>query len=367
MKNTKPHSNADKATSGALRTASSIRVHRLSLTLTALATAAFLAACGGGGGGSSTGTGTGTVTPGPVVVTPAPTPGPASTIVTSVPAATYAPTDPAGGAYALLNAERARCGFGLLAQNAALDVSTAAHAKYSVANDHLGHEEDPTKPSFYGATIEDRIKRAGYAMAVGTEAGAFTYLSGDVRQMDDITPIDGGIKAIRRLLSAPYHAKGLLDGYVDVGMATNTYAFYANLGALSREAFQVNPELHTYPCEGSTETLVNYQLESPSPFPNDPDQTWGQPIMIFGSKDLIVGSASITGPVGSVAIRAIYGPGQKKDPNGAFVVSGNTASAAVIPTSTLTTNTRYTVTISGGNNGATFTRTFSFTTGSRSK
>ncbi|WP_407830463.1 spore germination YkwD domain-containing protein [Verminephrobacter aporrectodeae] len=58
----------------------------------------------------------------------------ASAIVTSVPAATYAASSSEALAYETLNAERSRCGFGLLAQNARLDQAATAHLNYSAQN-----------------------------------------------------------------------------------------------------------------------------------------------------------------------------------------------------------------------------------------
>ena len=81
--------------------------------------AAALAACGGGGGGTTT-----TATP----TTPVPVAN--GTIVTSVPVATYAAGSDERIAYDYLNAERQKCGFGLLAQDTRLDASAAAHVSY---------------------------------------------------------------------------------------------------------------------------------------------------------------------------------------------------------------------------------------------
>ena len=66
--------------------------------------AATLAACGGGGGDA----------PAP---TPAPAPAPATLadVVTSVPTPTYAAGSEALAAFNTLNAERSRCGFGMVA------------------------------------------------------------------------------------------------------------------------------------------------------------------------------------------------------------------------------------------------------------
>lgn len=92
---------------------------------------AMLGACGGGGGGDTTSTAaptpTGDNTPAPVVpvmpVAPPPDPVVNASIVTSVPVPTYAAASEELAAFNLLNAERERCGFGLMAQNTALDMA----------------------------------------------------------------------------------------------------------------------------------------------------------------------------------------------------------------------------------------------------
>lgn len=90
------------------------------LKLVASASAALLVACGGGGGGTRT-----AATPvGPSIPTVAPST--TATLVNSVPPASY--TGQAAAAFALWNAERNQCGFGLLAQNAQLDAASVAHA-----------------------------------------------------------------------------------------------------------------------------------------------------------------------------------------------------------------------------------------------
>jgi uncharacterized protein YkwD len=88
----------------------------------------------------------------------------------SVSNASYAPGSPQRLAYDQLNAARQRCGFGLLAQSARLDLAAAAHGNYMSLNSEFGHGEVPGKPGFTGATPLDRALAAGYApRAVGED------------------------------------------------------------------------------------------------------------------------------------------------------------------------------------------------------
>lgn len=152
---------------------------------------------------------------------------------------------------------------------------------------------------------------------------------------------------------------------MDVGVGFAKWdIFYANFASQSMELIQKTSELRTYPCEGTTGTMTNVLGETPTPFPGHPDQTWGQPIMVYGSAGLKISSASITGPKGSIPIRTIYGTGQTTDPEGGFGGQNSLDRAVVIPTAVLTTNTTYSVVIKGVDNGAAFDRSFNFATGS---
>lgn len=326
-------------------------------TTGAVAVAVAVALAGCGGGGSST---TSTATPAVTI--------PTVSIVTSVPAATYAAGSPAAAAYAYLNTERQRCGFGLLAQNAQLDVAASAHANYLVLNQVFGHTEDPTKQGFYGATPQDRTDKAGYSGVSGENiGGGFAGVIGQPVGVNDY--VLGAKRGMRGLMSAPYHAQSLLSGARELGVgisvsSVNSYEMFIvmELGFPKGVSFQGNDDVvRTYPCDGTTGTTDLGGGESPSPFPGEANQTWGQPIMIKGATDLRISSASIVNGANPVAIRAIFGDGQKANPNPNYGGMSN-GQAVIVPVS-LAANTSYTVTITGTNKGSAFTKTFTFTTG----
>ena len=316
-----------------------------------LATVAVLSvtACGGGGGGGGE-TGTTPTVPTPVT----------DTTVTSVPAATYAVGSSEAATFALLNAERGRCGLGLLAQNTKLDVAAAAHAKYLTTNNVIGHDEVSTKPDFYESTASARGFKSGYGTGASEDVSGKVQHSHPGVTMLPQTDEAGAMYAVRQLLSGPYHGKDLTIGYRDVGMASFGIAFVAMPALASGQEMQHNNgDVRTYPCEGTTGTLSTSEGEIPSPFPSESNAKWGQPILVYGSADLAVSTATVTGPSGTVAIKAIFG--KDVDPNGYFK-AGSTG-VAVIPAATMTPNTAYTVTIAGTNKGSAFTKSFSFTTG----
>ncbi|MCW5258308.1 CAP domain-containing protein [Verminephrobacter aporrectodeae subsp. tuberculatae] len=277
----------------------------------------------------------------------------ASTIVTSVPAATYVANSSEALAYETLNAERLQCGFGLLAQDIRLDQAAIGHLNYLAKNNVIGHFQKPGNAGFTGAELGDRAAAAGYDRKQVGETLSTVPFTEDADY------------AVRLILSAPYHALVALYGLRDVGLSWGSTAVGIRtlevvFGLPENIAWQDAGKVLTYPCEGSAGVLAARGTEVPTPFPAEANAVWGQPILVNGAGDLRVAAASITGPGGSVAIKAFYGDGQTTDPN-AWCKAGL---ACIIPVA-LATNTTYTATVSGTNAGAEFRSTFSFRTGAR--
>lgn len=138
--------------------------------------------------------------------------------MTAVPASRYAVTN-LDHVFTLLNRWRRLGGFGLLAQNSALDQSSSRHAAYLVRNQLLtdlnylstrvdgllgAHREDPAKPGFTGKTPTDRAVAAGYA---GT-AGELTSIG-----------VANGIDCAASFENSVYHLIDLVAPALDVGIA----------------------------------------------------------------------------------------------------------------------------------------------------
>ena len=341
-------------------------MQRVSSWVSALALAGLLAACGGGGSGDNA-----------VIAPAAGAPGPATApaaqgggVATTTPASSYAQGSEELGAFNFLNAERGRCGFGLLAQNTRLDAAARAHADYQLVNELFSHLEDATRfPSgFTGATMADRY--------------AFQQYTGLGGAVDEIAGITGsadkagfGVQGIRNLLNAPYHLKGLMSGMresgvavrssTDVGASTARVILQWN-GAYTLAAGPQNVgggEVLTYPCEGTTG--VDRQLTNESPEPVPGRDLRANPL---GTSVYIATRSGNTVAVSSVAmtntrtgapvvlrpvVTAANDPQRAYDGNEAYV-------AADAP---LDANTAYQVNVTGTNNGAAFTRTFTFSTG----
>jgi len=325
------------------------------MALATVAALVALASCGGGGGGGS--------------ASPA---SPAA--VTTVSSVTYAAGSEELAVFNLLNAERERCGFGSMAQNAQLDAAASAHANYQVINSVVSHLEDAGNPNgFTGVFAADRIAAAGY-----TDAGALT---------DEISGFLGtsqkaglGEPALRNLLNAPYHLQGLMSGFRDVGISVRSNAD-TGVGAAA-VILQINAayksvagpqlfagtEVHTYPCEGTSGVNFKLSNEQPNPVPGRDLGTapLGSAIYIAvrDGNVLNVTSASLiqlsTGQF--VTLRPPITAAN--DPHGPCAAGCfKSHQAYVVADAPLQANTSYQITINGTNNGTSFSRTFSFATG----
>ncbi|BEP35314.1 hypothetical protein GmRootV59_22850 [Variovorax sp. V59] len=355
----------------------------------ALAAAALviLSACGGGGGGGGGGgipligiapppapdTGAPPPVQPPVAPPPSqpgtddPTAGEtASTIVTSVPAPTYAVGSEELAAFNLLNAERGRCGFGLLAQNAHLDIAAAGHANFQLVNNLVGHFQDDAKPAFTGVTPTDRANAAGYGRGLVLDDFAdATGAKANVLGPTEFAPQGRGVAAVRSLLSAPYHALDLLSPQIDVGISIMSSdqvgTATANFGpraisqfnlAIAQGQFSQKPDgaaVQTYPCDGTTGTAYQLKNEQPNPVPGRDLSTApvGQPIVVavrVGQLLTISSATMVKKSDGSpVILRAPMV--RANDPN--FLV--DPSRAIILPDQPLEPSTEYTVTIEGTN------------------
>lgn len=331
------------------------------LVATGCTLALLLTACGGGGGGVDT-----------------TTPATAATLSSSVTPVDLVAEDVA--AFQLLNAERVHCGFPAMVRNVNLDAAAKAHADYQAFYGIVDHFEDAAAMpvGFSGKAPIDRVLAKGYATRA-TDIGAVT---------DEITALLGtsvkagfGEAGIRSLLNAPYHLRGLVSGYRDVGLAVRNStdvggakaSVYlqidaAYLASAGPQLFAAT-EVHTYPCDGTTG--VNYRLanESPNPVPNRDlaVNPLGSSVLITlrpGNR-LVVSSASFTQVNNGQVVVTRPPVGNTNDPyrtcsDGCF----NINEAYVVADAPLLPKTAYLVNLAGTNNGVSFTRQFTFTTGS---
>ncbi|MDB5732181.1 MAG: Allergen V5/Tpx family protein [Variovorax sp.] len=304
-----------------------------------------------------------------------------SSLALSVPTPTYAANSEEIAAFTLLNAERSRCGFGLLAQNVLLDTAAYGHANYLLKNNETGHFQDPSRPSFTGKEPGDRLLAAGYTWSVVLDDNT------DTRGPGANNLAGRGQAAIRGLLSAPYHALSLLAFEHDIGMsilssdAAGSTALYGPRAiaqfdiASALNATAQRPDsafIQTYPCEGTTGTAYKLTNETPNPLPgrNLAVQPVGQPIMIAvrPGRTLTLSSATMAVKATGAPVALLPALTSGRDTTG--LIDAN--QAAIIPADALAPETEYTVVINGtsspgspaGGAGVDFTKTFSFRTGS---
>lgn len=349
--------------------------------------AAALSACGGGGGGGDSAGSPNTPTtpevpvvptvpnvpttpevpviPVPPVVAPAPTIPVASVPpVARVPTPTYTAGSASASAFDVVNAERSKCGFGKVAQNAQLDAAAAAHgdylkARFNAGVRNAGHTEDPALTGFTGVTPTDRAVAAGYAAGAGEYLSYYGY---------GITN-DHGNALVRTMFASIYHLAGMLDGNRDVGVAVS-FAEQGNPatailtwmnGTPAGVAKQESTDVLTYPCDGSTGVQPYMFGENPDPFAGlgfPADDNVGQPIYVRAPAGQAVQllSATLTSSAGHSVPVFLYHASQ--DPQKALA----SHQAFVVPREALAQETTYTVQVQGTANGIGFARTFSFTT-----
>ncbi len=341
---------------------------------------AAIVACGGGGGGGGGALPVPTSTPAgntgaPADPPPATTATPSdgvqpSTLVTSVAPDTYGPGSEGRQALELLNAERGRCGFGLVAQNAKLDAAAQAHADWQILNNQLSHTEAAGTTGFTGVTPLDRVSAAGYvAGGVGEEISSLFY-TGSI--------VGTGVFGVRALLALPYHQLGMLSGYRDVGIAlrgSDQLGTTASRGPRTVQQFNLgftptagrqepaSDQVLTYPCEGTTGVFYEITNETPNPVPGRDLRASplgpGVVVAVRSGQTLSVSSATMTTLSGRtpVALRPPLTKGS--DPNAVLAAH----QAVLIPDASLMPNTSYTVNVAGTNDGAPFEKAFNFTTG----
>lgn len=261
-------------------------------------------------------------------------------VVSAVPEPTYGLQSQERRAFNVLNGERSRCGFGMLAQDARLDAAANNHRNYLVVNRAVSHNETPGLQGFTGVDPGARAASQGYVGFAGEALTAGFYANPGAMPAADLQVLG--------LISAPYHARVATDGYKDTGLSYGGGAFVFVGGVPTGMISNFAPAVRSYPCAGSSDVINITYGESPSPFPNEPTATWGPSIVVTGQA-IRVTTASITGPSGPVAIKALYGDGQTTDPNNSC--RGDRACIIPVP---LALSTIYRVRVEGTNNGVAF-------------
>jgi uncharacterized protein YkwD len=347
-------------------------MNNFKLTAVSAALSILLAACGGG---SST---TGTTTSSPVSTTPSTpaitipvvTPG---NLQTSVPPLTYAPTSQEFVFVTTYNDFRQKLGLGLLAQNAALDLSAQHHLQYVLANDinnggtvdmsafdpvsgrPMFHIETVGKPLFTGVDETNRARAAGYT---GVYAGEeITFAGGKGAQV-----------AFESLARTVYHRAGLMmQGATDVGTSVGqdvSQTVDLELGYTHPQSV-ASDYVGVYPVDKQTGVGLFAGVETPNPFPDlstsnsDFPTKTGYPVSITAKEGTTLEAITFTlteaGTSVPMDVRILTAA---NDPNA--YLSTNTA--FLVAKETLKPNTTYSVAFAGRVNKVLVNKVWTFTT-----
>lgn len=344
----------------------SLTLSRIAKVVSIFAVSASIFGCGGGGGGgssdsSSSNSGGAQTTNG--------------NLATSVPTPTYPSQSAELAMFNQLNDARLKGGFGMLAQSAALDLSTQNHANYLLQNAFagglwddsqlspvdtatgwlMGHVEKSTNPGFTGVLPINRAAVAGYQASYVGEVVAPLYTS-------SISQPYGG--CVDQLLSTVFHRTGLLNPQLrDFGASvqvskdgTGTVCVIDPAFTSARVGIVPTGWVSFYPYSGQTglATTMIYG-EAPDPVPSASIK--GNPVSIYvePQNTLNVTSFTLTDSQGTqVPVKLLT--------KASFPTYIDSATAHIVPTVALKNATTYTVQFVGTNNGAVLSRTWNFTT-----
>lgn len=344
----------------------------------ALVGALGLSACGGGDGGTPASNTTNAPTPNPGDVASTPVASTGIPPQTSVPAPTYAANSAQQLIFERLNAYRQQLGVGQRKQDPALDTAAQAHAQYLMTNNLSGavigltHDEVPTLPGFYGATLADRTKKAGLSSLLG----AGEVISGESGATVGTASKDASV-CVNGLLNTVYHMMLLTDSSEAMGIGYTSFTFGGlpstncvidtSLGA--GQQFAANKIVHV---PDSDEGNVPLAMDPETPDPASDIKSPGRPIMVRVNAEnkaqLTVDHFQLTDNVGAIVPARILVPpsvvsGSKArvtpDPNNLL----SPGVAFLLPLSPLKANTKYTVQFAGARDAKPMSTTWSFTTG----
>jgi hypothetical protein len=325
-------------------------------TLFSAVSMAVIAACGGGDSSQNT----------PPDSTTSPSQN--SSIINTIQTSTYTTNSEELAAFNRLNAERRHCGFGTLRQDIRLDQAARAHADWMLINNIYAHiESSAYSNGFTGANSWDRASFAGYPS---------TYYTSELIAFGSTGTIAGrGDKGMREFFAGDYHANGALPPMNDVGISvrapsdvgSDTVIVPTELVLGTTDGYQLPgvTDVLTYPCEGVTGTEYQLDDEEPNPVPerNLGGSPLGHPIIVMArmGQTLTISAAAMNRVRDNQSVSLRPPVTGAADPNNHLAYEPHFG--YVLPDFPLEPLTSYRVTISGTNNGMSFTKNFIFTTG----
>lgn len=289
----------------------------------------------------------------------------APTLVGDLPPPTYPSGSEFDKTIRWINAERTRCGMGLLRQDQRLDSASDDHANYLATNidnnsiSDLTHTQMVSFPGFTGA---DALSRARHRMYPGSAT--------DLIDVDTVV-----LRSFQELFGyATFHSLAFQLGLRDLGLGSRQSAKWGAAIQVATLGVPMNPTtaaetlqsqqliagdvVVTYPCGGEVLLRRNHVgNENPSPFPSVDLTTKGPPITISvrNGQTLLIREFVLRDAAGAVIRGTLLTererPGQLARNQGVFIADAP-----------LTANTAFEVFIRGLNDGQRFEKRFSFST-----
>ncbi|WP_426340309.1 CAP domain-containing protein [Pseudoduganella sp. S-14] len=318
--------------------------------LPALLVATLLTACGGGGGGDSSA---------PPVLNPPVTNPPTTSCVVSPTGLPGATGDTAIDGFNWFNYRRADIGLAMLSCNEFLNKAALAHSNYLRLNNIVSHDEVSGNPGFTGATLPDRLANAGYIL------GDNNYAYGEVISAASDR---SGFYHAEELIAAIYHRFVIFEPqFREMGTGASTsgsgYTYFTSDMA-THNGFGAGlgkGNTVTYPKNGqvSVPTSFDSDTESPDPVPNL--NRVGYPVSIHSD---ITTTDGIKVTAANFTIRPRGGSplATRLLTNATDSEHTRKQSAAIVPLTTLLSNTTYDVNFVGTVDGVDVSKNWSFTT-----
>jgi len=290
----------------------------------------------------------------------------ASTLVASIPAPTYSGGSPELEAFNWINAERARCGLGLLRQDARLDLASADHASYLATNldngniSQVAHQQNPAFPGYTGLDATARAQVRGYSgpatdLLVQEASALIGYKTAFGYTSYQSLSAQGGAKDLG-LAGTKASSSTAFVSVFNVGVPAPSGSTPAQL--LEAQQQIAGDVVATYPCGGEVLIRRNHGQEDPSPLPNTDLSMKGSPITIFVRagqtfrlKEVMLTTASGT-VIGGHFLTNLDRP-QYLTPS----------QAVFIPAAPLPANTTFNFLVRGTNDWQRFEKRIAFSTG----
>ena len=327
--------------------------------IAAMSSLALLTACGGGGSSSSVSTSGGSTSPGSTGSGTATVPA-GTTMQTS----NYADASAKAAVFAAINGYRAQCGFPAFKQNTILDQAAQSHSDYMIANGNVVTDSEVQgKTGFTGVTGQDRANALGWpsTIPVGAADTGATYANAT------LTQTQYGQSMVDAWSSGIYHQVVIAStaNLLGVGVSQTSFnGFPELLGGVELGYDGATPSVTTtngpltFPCQGVTG--VPYMGVNEAPAAPGTSGSWGTPVTVTGNVNdkVSLTSATMT-PAGgaTITLNILNSTDDSNKLIGPY-------EAVAFPSAALQPATTYTVNLTGTYNGAPFSRTFTFTTGS---